>query len=290
MNKFDSIVDSNLREPIVVLSEDDLAPDVFIIRQQAYPVLRENVKVQILNDIDQIRKVAPVVEFFLVGDILSKNYTATTDVDVIVRIDAEETSSVSAGDVLHLLKQLNGRLVSSTRRKLNYYVTPNTINADKLEAVYDIINDKWVKTPRIRDQLIISWINKLSETVASIDIGSGLPLRDLIDVDELNGLNTNGVKILRKSVLLKVDQLKSLLNQNVNIVKMVIDQQFDDPQDLVKFCNDYNIPDNILVKMLELLYYKQFADKLTSILSDRDELELTDQPKLRRIIGNLWKS
>ena len=296
MNTFDRVVHHKLLESVTNLSKDDLDPTVFQARPDGLPILRDSIKIQILKDIDEIRAVLPVVRFFIIGSILTKNYDHVTDLDVSVQVDEQLVDSIAVAEVMYLLKRLNGRMASDTTHPINYYIVTEEYDESKAEAIYDVVNDRWIKEPKTYEPDVEKWSLKFQDTLKSIDVGTGELRRDLIDMAEIMNLGTPNVKRLRflmKQKLSQIDELvKQLINTNRNVktLRQMAFDRFMTPAELQLYGARNQLPENILYKLLEKYYYTKFIKKLESILDDRNELELTDVPEIKRAMGDLWKT
>lgn len=296
MNIFDKIIYNTLTESVLSLTQDELDPMVFKPNEMGLPILRDAIRIQILRDIDEIRKVLPVVNFWLIGSILTKNYDENTDIDVTVQVDAELVDNISTAEVMHLLKYLNGNLASDTTHPINYYIIPHEYDDTKADAIYDIVNDRWLKTPKNYEPDIEKWNLKFQDTLKSIDIATGEIRRDLIDIDELKSMDTKNIKKIKLLMKQKLSQLEEMLNMLLNTYKnskMLRKMAFDTfmtPQEIQIYGSKNQLPENILYKLLEKYYYIRFIKKLESILDEKGELELSDVPKIKQIMGDLWKT
>ncbi|MDD4110043.1 MAG: hypothetical protein PHS54_00655 [Clostridia bacterium] len=296
MNTFDNIIFNNLQESLVNISRDELDSTVFQFKEDGTPILRDSIKIQILKDIDEIRNIMPVVAFYIVGDILTKNYTEKTDIDIPVQVDKQLIDSISTADIMHLLKYLNGRLAADTQHAINYYIITYDFDSSKSSAVYDIVNEKWIKPPITFEPEIEKWVSKLYNTLTSIDISTGEIQHDLLDFDEISNLNTDIIKRLRYVLRQKLMQIDELLKQLIQLksdtksLKKFDISQYTTPNELHLFCAINKLPENITYKLFEKYYYTKAIQKLESIIDERGELELNDKPLIRKIMGNVWKS
>jgi predicted nucleotidyltransferase len=296
MNIFDKIIYNKLAESVLNLTQDKLDPMVFKLNEMGLPILRDAIRVQILHDIDEIRKILPVVNFLLIGSILTKNYDENTDIDVTVQVDAELVDNISTAEIMHLLKYLNGNLASDTTHPINYYIIPHEYDDTKADAIYDIVNDRWLKTPKSYEPDIEKWNVKFQDTLKSIDIATGEIRRDLIDIDELKSMDTKNIKKIKLLMKQKLSQLEEMLTMLLNTYKnskMLRKLAFDtfmSPQEIQTYGSKNQLPENILYKLLEKYYYIRFIKKIESILDEKGELELSDVPKIKQIMGDLWKT
>lgn len=296
MNKFDTVIFNKLKESVVSLSKFDLDPGVFNSKENGSPVLRDSIKVQILKDIDQIRNVAAVVRFYMVGSILTTNYDNSSDIDVTVEIDSHSIDNISTATLMHTIKNLNGKLASDTLHPINYYIITHELNDDKYDAVYDIINDKWLKIPKKYEPDVEKWNIKFHDTLKSIDIATGELRRDLIDLDEIRNLDIKNIKKLKFLMSQKLDQieevLKDLVNtyKNTRLLRQMAFDRFLTPQEIQIFGSYNRLPENIVYKLLEKYYYIKFIQKIKEILDEKDGFDLTDVPQIKKAMGDIWKN
>ncbi len=294
MNIFDNIVYNSLFESVVHISKDALDPTVFTITPGGEPILQESVRIQILKDVDDIRMAIPVVNFFMIGSILTKNYSEDSDIDVTVEVDAQLIDSIATSELMHKLTLLNGKLASGTTHPINYYLITSEFDVDKAEAVYDVVNNKWIKQPKEYDVDVDKWYNKFQDTLKSIDIATGEIRRDLIDLDEIKALNSKSKKSLRFVIKQKLSQIEELLKhlvstyKDIKLLRKMAFDRFKTPQEIHLYGTANHLPENILYKLLEKYYYIKFIKKIESILDDDDELDLTDVPRVNKVMSDLW--
>ena len=295
MNTFDNIIFNKLAESVVNIARDDLDETVFQVRDSGIPILRDAIKIQILGDIDQIRKVGAVENFFVIGSILTKNYTDNCDIDVSVQIDPQLVDSICIADMMHLLKQLNGRLATGTTHPINYYIITHPFDEDKSEAVYDPVNEKWIKAPKKYDPEVEKWAVKFQDTLRSIDIATGELRRDLIDLEEIKNLDTKDIKNLRVLIKQKLSQIEELATQLIDTyhdakkLRHLAFDRFLTPQEIQLYGSQNRLPENILYKLLEKYYYIKFIKKIESILDEKDALDLSGAARVNKVMGDLWK-
>lgn len=296
MNIFDKLTYTVLREEVTHLDKGDLDPTVFQFSMEGIPTLRDGIRIQILKDIDEIRKVLPVVNFFIIGDILTKNYETKTPIDVSVQVDEQAVDNISTADVLYLLKFLNGHLASDTMHKVNYYIIAYDLDETKTDAVYDIMNDRWVKSPKIYDPEIEKWLVKIANMIKSIDINTGKFTQNLVDLEEIHDLDTKYIKrlriILKQKIAVTSESLKQMCGvfRNSKIFQQSYIDSLTTPQEIKEFSVTNKIPDNITIKLLEKFYLIRLTIKIENMLDERDSLALTDSPELKKAIGGIWKT
>jgi len=301
MNKFDELLnnfsaDQFLTESIVNLPRDSLDSNVFqFFDDGRQPILKDGIKAQILENIEAIHSVVPVVRFLGIGSLFTQHFTDESDLDVNVQVDVHDLDSISAADILQELRRLNGKMAVGTTHPINYYCVTDEFDYDKAEAVYDIMNERWLKTPEVIDPDISGLYSRFQETVSSLDISSGELRRNLIDLAEIEKLKTSNVQSLHDLLQKKLNAIEENVKQLVSVYhdvtvlrKMAFDQMLT-PQEIQIYGSKNALPENIIYKLLEKYYYIRFLSKLKKILDERDEGGLFDTDKLGKIGRAFWK-
>lgn len=296
MNIFDNFVYRRLTESVSTIGRDDLDPAVFQPNAEGIPVLRDSVRIQILKDIDEIRYILPVTTFFMVGDILTRNYERSTPIDISVQVDTQLVDSISVADMLHLLKRLNGRMAADTMHPINYYITTQDFDDTQVEAVYDIINTRWLKAPQRYNTDVEKIIYDFYEALSTIDNSSGVIQHDVIDIETLKELETKDLKRLRVLMKEKLYQIESLLRnivstqRNPGKLQKVPFELYTTPEEIHLYGVQNHLPENIIRKLFEKYYYQKFIKIIENVLDERNELELSDEPSVNKLMSNIWKT
>lgn len=296
MNIFDNFVYRRLTESVSTIGRDDLDPAVFQPNAEGIPILRDSVRIQILKDIDEIRYILPVTTFFMVGDMLTRNYERSTPIDISVQVDTQLVDSISVADMLHLLKRLNGRMAADTMHPINYYITTQDFDDTQVEAVYDIINTRWLKAPQRYNTDVEKIIYDFYEALSTIDNSSGVIQHDVIDIETLKELETKDLKRLRVLMKEKLYQIESLLRnivstqRNPGKLQKVPFELYTTPEEIHLYGVQNHLPENIIRKLFEKYYYQKFIKIIENVLDERNELELSDEPSVNKLMSNIWKT
>ena len=208
---FDTAADEAipLVENFIDIPRDTLDPTVFQFFDDGNPpILRDGLKAQILTDIQTFSGLVPVTNFYIVGAILTTRWTPDCDIDINVEADPQIMDSVSVAEVLFHLNRINGRFAIGTQHPINYYVIPGEADYEKLTAIYDIVNERWIKQPDPLNPEIDAFLTRFNETILSIDLTSGKIRRNLVDLEELKELGKENVEKVRFEVQRKLDVLE----------------------------------------------------------------------------------
>lgn len=296
MNIFDNFVYRRLAESVSTIGRDDLDPAVFQPNAEGVPVLRDSVRIQILKDIDEIRYILPVTTFFMIGDILTRNYERSTPIDISVQVDTQLVDSISVADMLHLLKRLNGRMAADTMHPINYYITTQDFDDTQVEAVYDIVNMRWLKAPQRYNTDVEKIVYDFYEALSTIDNSSGVIQHDIIDVETLEELETKDLKRLRMLMKEKLYQVESLLrnivstHRNPGKLQNIPFELYATPEEIHLYGVQNHLPENVIRKLFEKYYYRKFIERIEKVLDERNELELSDAPSVNKLMSNIWKT
>lgn len=91
------------------------------------PVLNAGIKAQIVEDVLNLRRSIGINKIYIIGSILTRNYTRRSDIDVTIEVNKEDldpdTGIMGVEKVIQLLTALNGKLAVGTTHPINYYIT-----------------------------------------------------------------------------------------------------------------------------------------------------------------------
>ena len=275
-----------LSESILDIPRDGLDPNVFQFPEQGAPLINSRVKQQIIRGVEQIHLIVPVLDYYVLGSILTPQYNDFTDIDVNCEVDVE-INPIKLENIVALLKNINGKLAIGTQHPINFYIVRGQFDQDKTEAIFDLANDIWVKEPEVSSFNARKFMGKFKTNLSEIDLATAELRRDLIDIKELESLSTDEVANLDfevKKLLSNIEaDVKSIVDMYDN-AKLVRTKAFNKPMtpiEIRKFGKKNNLPDNILYKMLERYFYRDLALKLKPLLAD-GEIDQEEIPKVKK--------
>jgi len=300
MNTFDGLLNNVLqsqliRESVVDIPRDSLDSTVFqFFNDGRPPILKDGIKSQILRDVDSIGHIAQIDTFYGIGSIFTQNYTSNCDIDITIQINVNDLESVSAADLLAMIKKLNGKLAVGSTHPINYYCITSEYDWDKAEAVYDIPNERWLKIPEVLEPDIGSYIVKFQETLQSIDLTTGELRRNLIDFSDIRKMKIKNVlqlkHMLHKKLKAIEENIKQLTTvyQHLKIMRQMAFNRAMTPQEIQIYGSKNMLPENIIYKLMEKYYYIKFLKKLDELITNHDEVELFDIPTISKISKAFW--
>jgi len=292
MNTFNAFFNSFINESIVDIPRNSLDPTVFEFPDDGPPIMHPIIKTQIMSDIDKFRELVPVVTYFAVGSILTKQYTAHSDIDINVQIDAPKDRVLES--VFELMKRLNGRMASGTTHPINYYVIQEDYDLDKTVAAYDIVSERWIKEPKIVNVSSEDYMQKFQNSVNGIDFGTSELRRNIIDYETLKSMDGDNIKDLNTKMQAKLDKIENNIEallrsyKNVKTLRKNAFEKEMSPAEIRKYGEKNKLPENIIYKMLERYYYFDFIKELKRVMED-DKVSDKDISDIKSAGKEFWK-
>ena len=292
-----------IKESIIDIPRKTYAPKVFDNADSQNPKIKDSVIKQIEDQLEVFKKDYPILDYSLIGSILTKRYRNDADLDINVLFDVPEDKQEE--ERLNLSQKylsaknpnnIQGKLIPGSEHPINYYFITDKETYDsqneKADAVFDIKSNKFIKRPEdfvFDPNLYVSDFNK---KVQEIDVVRGELKRDIIDYKELQDLTPNDVLNLQELVKDKLEEIEDSLEQIVKIGDGVdADRRaaFDKdmtPDEIRQFGVKNRLPKNVIYKMLEKCHYLKFYKYCKKILEDGivtdkeiDDLEIHEDNK-----------
>lgn len=292
MSTFDKYFRDVLNESVIDIPRNSLDPTVFEFPEDGPPIMHPIIKTQISYDIDKIKEVVPVVVYFVVGSILTKNYTPHSDIDVNVQIDPPDETVVEG--VFDLLKILNGKLGAGTTHPINYFIIKDDYDLDKTDGAYDVANEAWIKESEDIDLNVQNYMDRFQSTIQGIDFNVEELRRDIIDLEALKGMNEGQIRDLETRTEEKMkeieDDAESLVRHYMNVTtlrKQAFEKDMS-PTEIRKYGKKNKLPENVVYKLLERYYYFDFMKTLKNILKD-DKITSSEINTIKRAGQEFWK-
>lgn len=288
-------------EAVTDIPRDTLDPTVFnFFEDGRLPEFKDAIKKQINIDISKINAMVSVVNFFVIGSILTPQYSSKSDIDVNVQIDAEEVDLIASADLLQLMKRLNGKYATGTTHPINYYLVTEEYNLEKTEAAYDIGNDRWIKTPEAIRPDLQSYMMRFQTMINNMDLGTGELRRDLIDFEELKYLKKEDVRDIHNLIKKKIEEISEDVRNLVSVyhdIKILRQMAFDrtlTPEEIQMYGHKNRLPENVIYKLMERYYYIKFLKHMEAILDGIEEdgrrLNISDIENIKQAGKGFWNN
>ena len=275
----------SFKESIIDIPRKTYAPGVFDDGDTDNPKIKINVLNMITAQFEEFEKEYPILDYSLIGSILTKRYRNDADLDINVLFDVPEEKREE--ERFRLSKKylsaaspdsIQGKLIPGTKHPVNYYFITDKKTYDdqnkKADAVYDIKGQKFVKRPEDFTFDVNLYLKDFQKKVDEIDLIKGELKRDIIDYDELKELTPDDVENLQTRVSKKLDEIEKGIQDIIDIgVEVDTDRRaaFDNdmtPDEIKTYGIKNRLPKNVIYKMLEKYHYLKFYKKCKQILDD----------------------
>ena len=272
-------------ESIIDIPRKTYAPGVFDNEDTDNPKIKIDVLNMITAQFEEFEKEYPILDYSLIGSILTKRYRNDADLDINVLFDVPEEKREE--ERLRLSKKylsaaspdsIQGKLIPGTKHPVNYYFITDKKTYDdqnkKADAVYSIKGQKFVKRPEDFTFDVNLYLKDFQKKVDEIDLIKGELKRDIIDYDELKELTPDDVENLQTRVSKKLDEIEKGIQDIIDIgVEVDTDRRaaFDNdmtPDEIKTYGIKNRLPKNVIYKMLEKYHYLKFYKKCKQILDD----------------------
>ena len=274
-----------LKESIIDIPRRTYAPGVFDNADTSNPKIKISVLNMITAQFEEFEKEYPILDYSLIGSILTKRYRNDADLDINVLFDVPEEKREE--ERLRLSKQflsatnpdnIQGKLIPGTQHPVNYYFITDKKTYDdqnaKADAVYSIKGQKFIKRPDEFDFNPSLYLKDFQKQVDKIDMIKGELKRDIIDYDELKELKPGEIKDLEKRISNKLGEIEKDIQDLTDIGDKVDAERraaFDKdmtPDEIKTYSIKNRLPKNVVYKMLEKYHYLTFLKKCKKILDD----------------------
>jgi len=273
------------KESIIDIPRQVYAPGVFDNNDTEDPKIKISVLNMITAQFEEFEKEYPILDYSLIGSILTKRYRNDADLDINVLFDVPEEKREE--ERLRLSKQflassnpdnIQGKLIPGTKHPVNYYFITDKKTYDdqnaKADAVYSIKGQKFIKRPEEFDFNPNLYLKDFQKQVDKIDMLKGELKRDIIDYDELTELKPGEIKDLEKRISNKLGEIEKDIQDLTDIGTKVDAERraaFDTdmtPDEIKTYSIKNRLPKNVVYKMLEKYHYLKFLKKCKKILDD----------------------
>ena len=272
-------------ESIIDIPRKTYAPGVFDNEDTDNPKIKINVLNMITAQFEEFEKEYPILDYSLIGSILTKRYRNDADLDINVLFDVPEEKREE--ERLRLSKKylsaaspdsIQGKLIPGTKHPVNYYFITDKETYDdqnkKADAVYSIKGQKFIKRPEDFTFDKNLYMKDFQKKVDEIDLIKGELKRDIIDYDELKELTPDDIEGLQSKISDKLNEIEKGIKDIIDIgVEIDTDRRaaFDKdmtPDEIKTFGIKNRLPKNVIYKMLEKYHYLKFYKKCKQILDD----------------------
>lgn len=278
-----------ITESVIDPHNERLAPEIFGDDQP--PRLKPIVRAQIQRGIQHIETHAgvKVVDYRLIGSILTHRYSDDSDLDINVLIQGDLNNAVK------VVSQLSGRPVPGSPYVVNFHVLNHkdvwdAANNDA-DGVFNVEENKFERTPKdLPFDVTLYWkdFSRIASTIESLS----KRLKALtLDYASLRRANNNDLKHLRTLTIQKLRDLKSTAVSLVDIYKIIKTYRNNvfakelTQNDIIRYGDKNRMPANVIYKLLEKYHYMKLLDSITKIIGHDGTLSAAEIRELRGIFN-----
>lgn len=273
-----------LKESAIDKYQDTYAIDVFDKAYSTEPTIKENIKDQILNELESFKSIAQILDFKILGGILTHQYNEFSDIDVNILFDVHQAQKEEVYKKLlsHNKDIASGKNAYPTQHPINYYVIVDKDKFDKAnemaDNVFDLTTQKFIKQTIIKPIDIQSYYDKYKQTILKLDILKDELKADLIEYEHLKSIPRSDIESLKVLIEKQCNKVIEDLKHFIDFGNMIIKDRRDaflndmSPEEIRLYGSRNNLPQNIIYKMLEKYYYITLIHKLEDILKDSPPL------------------
>jgi len=272
-------------EAVIDVPRQSYATGVFSNPEDKDPKIKPEIIGQIMKQFTEFKKEYPILDYSLIGSILTKRYRDDADLDINVLFDVpkekQEEERLRLSQKFLSAKNpdnIQGKLIPGTRHPINYYFITDKETYDdqnkKADAVFDIGKNKFIKRPEDFEFDPSLYVKDFDKKVQELDVIKGELKRDIIDYKELKGLTTNDVLNLQDKVKDKLDEIEYDIELIIKVGDKVDAERrkaFDSdmsPEEIRQYGIKNRLPKAVIYKMLEKYHYITFYKKCKKILDD----------------------
>jgi hypothetical protein len=285
--------ESSVDESIVDIPRKTYAKDIFDGAETSDPKLKPEVISFIKKGLKEFLDIAPIIDYELIGSILTHRYKEDTDLDVNTFFSVQEDDAEYVHSLLNKrTREVSGKVIPGTKHPVNYYmiVSENQFKmaAELADAVFDIRHNEFIRKSSEESFNAQEYMQGFEKKVKQIDLLKGELHRDIIDYKELESLSDEDVKNLHQELQLKLSKIEADINKLVDIYldtrekrKAAFSQPLT-PQEIQQYGHKNRLPSNVIYKMLEKYYYLHFLQTLQHIIGDDRKLSKDELAKLMK--------
>lgn len=262
-----------LIESILDPEQPTLSPQVFDLDDE--PKLKPEVRAQIIAGISKLSEKTNVVEYTLIGSILTRRYAQDSDVDVniLVNVNQKDVDSIRK-----LAVDLSGKMVRGTKHPINYHILADRTDFDNAnesaDGVFDISKNVFIRKPIEKPFHIEKYFTEFKLVVSKIDALKDDLKDDLIDYTTLKSLPSQDVLDLKAMIENELEQIEN----DAKGLSALYDKIWKDrnegfqkkltPKEIREYGAKNRLPGNVIYKLLERHHYLQFLHEVDKIVAD----------------------
>lgn len=274
-------------ESILDPEKAELSPQVFSADQET---LRDDARTQLLAGISKLSKEMNIIDYTLIGSILTRRYAQDSDVDINILISAKDEDME---ELRKIAVDASGKFVSGSHHPINYHVLNDKSdfeNAnDSADGVFDISNNKFIRKPIEKAFHISQYMSKFKTLVSKIDYLKDELKDDLMDYSELKKLSKEHATELMHEIEKELKEIEASAEGLIDLYDKVRKDRADGfarpltAQEIKDYGAKNRLPGNVIYKLLERHHYLHFLGKVKEIVGDDGKVSPDEADELSKL-------
>lgn len=258
-----------IKEAITDLPRKDLDSQVFMLEGDT-PILKPAIRQQILALATEYTQWGKIFDVYLIGSILTKQYTAEADMDVTLLMEPYSEESYRKARE-YAGANWDKDFAIDTAHPINMFVRDEW-NDDLADQIYDIISNEWIKHTELKPFSVADYFKSFEKYVGQIDLNKGELERDIIDLNRLKEFSSEDLDGFQGMIQTKLEEIDSDVKKLVGsyktmhaLRKLSFNKVFT-PEEIKEFQIKNRLPANIVYKLLERYHYTKVLGSLAAVL------------------------
>jgi hypothetical protein len=257
----------HLHDSIVDAEQPEYAHAVLTAELDLQPAARH----EVLKLASQFSAYGRIVGVNIVGSLLTKNYTDTSDLDVNIELVAYEERVGLENARRFAFAQADSVFLPGTKHPVNFFVEP-VLDPEKHDAIYDVLRDKWAKQVKVKPVNIEHYWGVFQDFVKTINADKAELIDDVLKFDELLELDDVSRSELTKRLEAQLEEIDADVKKlagTYGVLHGLRRSSFSKEMSVAEI-KQYQIknklPANVLYKLLQRYSYIQFLQRVKQVL------------------------
>lgn len=285
MKQFSKFLNESILDP----EHPTLSVSIFDLGES--PTLKPSVRTQVLARLAKLSKHTTVVDYTLIGSILTKRYADDSDVDINVLVSEKDENM---DELRQVAISLSGHFVEGTKHPINLHVLNDESdfkNAnDSADGVFDISTNTFIRVPIERPFYLDKYMSKFKDLVSKINDLKGDLKDDLIDYSELKKIPSTDVRKLQLEIEKELSKIESSAVGLIDLYDKVKSDRakiFARPlsaNDIKEYGAKNRLPENVIYKLLERHHYLNFLHQVKQIVGSDHKVSPDEADELTSLV------
>ncbi len=278
-----------LQESIIDPYHERLSPSIF--ESTNPPKLKSLVRAQIQRGVANLESHSgiKVIDYRLIGSILTHRYTSDSDIDINVLIEGNFNNAVKVAT------HLSGKPIPGTQHVVNFHVLNqrliwNAANKDA-DGIFNVVENKFEKIPKNKPFDVTVYWKDFTRVASTIDSLSEKLKEIVLDYDSLRLADPNALKHIRTMALHKIREMEQTAASLVDIYKIIKTQRdslFEKQltqKDIIRYGEKNRMPANVIYKLLEKYHYLKLLHTISDIIGNDNSLSPSELRELQQLFN-----